>query len=291
MDMRINLPGGEKEINLILTMDGMKPAVTENCDDSVFCDNGDAMLFNAEISLIVPRLKSLSFAPDAFTMGAVCFGSPSFAKEYLAGLIRDGFLDCATFPYIDDGRARAKTERFYLASGLIYSAAVAGDSLLRGEKTVAFVRKCLAAKPKSVKEAVLLYELNGVAHDVLNDRLFTVSNTQKLLNACPFLTEWQSVRTRSELTILCRKIKIPRAYRLLTVFTKIYGIKIQNCCLCVRPVCPGLPSLTVKLCGKELFMTFVGGYPKKTYLGNLGFDGCINVPDIADDRASLSVTC
>lgn len=291
-DIRINLPNGEKEINLVLTFGGAPPLSAEINSAPMFDDNPDASLFNAEISVMVPEMKMLSIPPDPFNVAAAAFGNPAFIKEHIGELIEGGFLNSPSFSYIKGGKPRAASQPHYMAAAILFHAAATADyCFLTKPAVMRYLRGALTKNPGAAREALLLYELNDVAHDLIGDRLFTVTNCQALRRLCPGLTEWTEIADRKKLDEFADKASLPRAYRLLSIFTKIYGIRVQNDCLSVRPPRCGLPSITIKLGGKEIFVTFAQGHPRKTYLGNLAYDGSIKISDLPDDRVTLTVTC
>lgn len=292
-NLRITVPENATEINFVLQLNKSLPQEREITESPIFCDNDTAIKFNEQMSCILPKMRDFNIKPNPLVCSCLGYYNTIFTENYITQLINGGFLHGFCYPYFDCGKPYTTYQPLLLTSSVLNFTAVSGDTgFLRNNEIYSHIRKILTLPPKNIFEAVTLMYLNEKAHDILNDRLFTVQNVtsiKSLVTGSDFFSKWLSADTQEKVLFLCNNAKLPPCFSYLYVLEKIYGIKIQNGCVGFYPVSGNLPSITLNLGGKKLFVSYVEGYPKKAYIGNIGYSSNIKIDSLAEENICITV--
>jgi len=292
-NLKITVPENATEINFVLQLNKSLPQEKEIIESPIFCDNDTAIRFNEEMSCILPKMRDFNMKPNPLINTCLAYYDINFAENYVTQLIDGGFLHGYCYPYFDCGKPRTTYQPLLLCSAILSFIAVSGDTaFLRNNEIYGHIRKILTLSPENATEAVTLMYLNEKAHDILCDRLFTVQNVtsiKSLVSGSRFFSEWLSVETLEKILSLCNKAKLPPCFSYLYVLEKIYGIKLQNGCVGFYPVSGNLPSITLNFEGKKIFVSYVEGYPKKAYIGNIGYSSNIKIDSLTEENIFITV--
>lgn len=292
-NLKITVPENSTRINLVLELDKLIPVERETVETPIFCDNETAIKFNDEMSCILPKIRDFCISPHPLVCLCLSHYDVSFAEKYIEQLVDGGFLRGFCYPYFENGNPRVAYEPLLLTACILNFTAVSADTrFLRDREINAHIRKILTLPPQNITEAVTLLYLNEKAHDILGDRLFTVQNVTALksvLSGSHFFSDWFCADTAKKIFDLSQKAKLPPCFSYLYVLEKIYGVKLQNNCVGFYPVSGKLASMTVNLNGKKIFVNYVQGYPKKAYIGNIGYSGDIKIDSLPDDYIQVTV--